>query len=385
MKIALYIEALQIGGAETLLVKNAMAFKRHGEDVVVIVNRLVGSFLEEELANNNIPVIPLVGPKVFSRGYRLLRKVAGVNPDKTRAWRIIIEELKPDVVHLHSAPNVLLERLPLSPNRFAFSFHSAGDRVLRMINERQRQSLDYLAQNGGMIVSISSSVESDVIRSLHPVESKLIPNCFDIAEVSMAKRDRAAFLEAIDVPSNSFILLHIGRFHPVKNHEKLFDILEEMLKREPLAYLVLVGDGPAERKAELEHRAEDMGLRDHVIFYGLSDSPAEIISVSDALALPSLVEGFSLVALEAQALNRRCVVASSIPPEVKCRPNMLVLDVEEPSSVWADFVLGDFEQPDGCMDINEFDEKTVVPKILKMYDEMCKHDGYARSFSDVVS
>lgn len=375
MKIVLFIEALQVGGAETLLVRNALAFKQRGEEVVVVVNRLVGSFLERQLADNGIEVIPLVGPKRHVRGYRLLRKASGLRTDRTKAWEKMLEEVRPDIVHLHSAPNVLLEELLFSPRRFAFTFHTAAARVLEMLNGRQRRSLEYLARNEGMIVSISSTVENGVMELLHPREIRLVPNCFDVSEVSRTAHDRADFLKMHGLPQDSFVLVHVGRFHPVKNHEKLFRILEKMLEKQPMTYLVLVGSGSAERRAELEHMVDEMGLRDHVIFYGLSDNPAQVMGICDAVALPSLVEGFSLVALEAQALGKRCVVASSVPPEVKCRPNLLFLDVEQPSSVWADHLLGDFVEPDRCTDINEFDEATVIPKILSMYDEMRSRAG----------
>lgn len=370
MKIVLFLDSLQIGGAETLLVRNALAFKQYGVEVFVVVNRLTGSFLEKRLLDNDICIIPLVGPKKLVRGYRLFRKISGSLSDRTKSWKKMLKMVQPDVVHLHSAPNVLLEKLPFPVSRFAFTFHTSAERVLGMLNESQHGSLDYLSRNGGTIISISSTVENDVLEKLRPCNARLIPNCLNLSDISRARMDRASFLTAHGLPRDSFILVHVGRFHPVKNHEKLFRILKKMLEKQPLAYLVLVGSGTPDRESELIRLAAEMGLDDHIVFTGFSDAPAEIMSIGDAIALPSFVEGFSLVALEAQALGKRCVVTSSVPPEVKCRPDFIFLDVNEPSSVWADCILGNFVQEGQCTDIHEFDEATVIPRILNVYDEM---------------
>lgn len=377
MKIMLYIESLQIGGAETLLVRNALAFRERGEDVVVAVNRLTGSFLEERLVDNGVRIVPLIGPKSYVRGYRSLRKLARSLITPKRAWERLLAKESPSVVHLHSLPNVFLEELPFPAARFAFSFHSAVSRVKDMANDLQWRSVEYLAQQGGMIVVISSVTEGEILDQLSPAAVSVIPNCLDVEQLSKGGLSKEAFLRGHGLPDDSFILGHVGRFHPVKNHEKLFSILLEMIRRHPHSYLVLVGDGSSQRKAELVKEIDRQGLTEHVIFCGFQEHPASIISACDAMALPSFVEGFSLVALEAQSLGKRCVVSSALPLETKCRPDYFFLGIEEPSSLWADYILGDFLEPENCSDILDFDESRVVPKLLKMYQGMLSAHGYA--------
>ena len=61
----------------------------------------------------------------------------------------------------------------------------------------------------------------------------------------------------------------------------------------------MVGDGP-ERSA-CYYRAEQLGVKDDVIFVGKQANIADYLGVADVFLLPSELESFGLAALEAQA------------------------------------------------------------------------------------
>jgi N-acetyl-alpha-D-glucosaminyl L-malate synthase BshA len=81
------------------------------------------------------------------------------------------------------------------------------------------------------------------------------------------------------------------------------------------ARLVFVGDGP-ERPKALD-RAEELGVRPHVLFLGKHASVDELLACADVFLLPSESESFGLAALEAMASGAP-VVASRVGglPEV---------------------------------------------------------------------
>jgi len=81
------------------------------------------------------------------------------------------------------------------------------------------------------------------------------------------------------------------------------------------ARLVMVGDGPERPHAEAV--AEELGLRDRVLFLGKHASVHELLSCADLFLLPSENESFGLAALEAMACGAP-VVASRVGglPEV---------------------------------------------------------------------
>ena len=63
---------------------------------------------------------------------------------------------------------------------------------------------------------------------------------------------------------NKFVVGHVGRLHPQKNHDFLIDVFAEIKKKKPDAELILVGTGPLEEK--VRSKVADMGLTENVQF-----------------------------------------------------------------------------------------------------------------------
>jgi len=94
------------------------------------------------------------------------------------------------------------------------------------------------------------------------------------------------------------ILIHISNFRPVKRVEDVIAIFAEVRKKQK-ARLLMVGDGPERPKAEW--LASTHGIAKDVLFVGKQNEMNRLLSVSDILLLPSELESFGLVALEAMA------------------------------------------------------------------------------------
>jgi len=94
------------------------------------------------------------------------------------------------------------------------------------------------------------------------------------------------------------ILIHISNFRPVKRILDCIQILK-LVREETPARLLMVGDGPDRRAAE--ELAQELGLSSYVEFLGKQGQIHQILLEADILLLPSQLEGFGLVALEAMA------------------------------------------------------------------------------------
>src|SRR5437660_3163430 len=99
-------------------------------------------------------------------------------------------------------------------------------------------------------------------------------------------------------PNGERILVHVSNFRPVKRVTDVIEIFDRVRKQIP-AKLLLMGDGPDRSPAEW--LAVKKGIHDDVIFLGKREQVYEKLAIADVLLLPSELESFGLVALEAMA------------------------------------------------------------------------------------
>lgn len=88
---------------------------------------------------------------------------------------------------------------------------------------------------------------------------------------------------------DEFLVGHVGRFDPQKNHKFLLKIFAKLKKLNPTAKLMLVGNGNG--RDEIVQMAERMGLKDAIIFTGVRADVNELMQAMDVFVLPSLYEG----------------------------------------------------------------------------------------------
>jgi glycosyltransferase involved in cell wall biosynthesis len=97
-----------------------------------------------------------------------------------------------------------------------------------------------------------------------------------------------------------------GRLHPQKNLDVLLEAWPKVT-RATGANLILVGQGP--ERAQLEQRAEELGVLANVHFAGHVVDPADVLRAADVFVLPSVAEGMSNSLLEAMATGLPCVAS----------------------------------------------------------------------------
>ncbi|MDJ0734636.1 MAG: glycosyltransferase family 1 protein [Nostocaceae cyanobacterium] len=151
--------------------------------------------------------------------------------------------------------------------------------------------------------------------------------------------DSQAVRAELGIPADAFVIGHVGRFHPQKNHQFLIAIAAEIAKREPKMRLLLLGEGYLQPK--IRQQVLQMGLGDKVIFAGSRpDVPRLMLGAMDVFLLPSLHEGLPLVLLEAQAAGLPCIFTDVITREVNTvQPLINRLSLSQPAQVWAETVI----------------------------------------------
>jgi glycosyltransferase involved in cell wall biosynthesis len=104
-------------------------------------------------------------------------------------------------------------------------------------------------------------------------------------------------------------LVCVGRLVPIKGHATLLDAVAEARRTVPDLRLELAGAGPL--RGELETQARRLELGDSVRFAGRVAPVAPAYERAAVVVVPSLGEGFGMVALEA-AERGRVVIASNV-------------------------------------------------------------------------
>lgn len=136
----------------------------------------------------------------------------------------------------------------------------------------------------------------------------------------------------------TFVVGSVSRFTFEKNHEFLLEIFREVLKREPAAVLLLVGDGPLKNK--VLGRAGQMGIRDRILFLGIRPDVGRLMQAMDVFVLPSRYEGFGMVLLEAQVSGLPCFASRHVvPAECNVTGEVEYIPLERGAGVWAERIL----------------------------------------------
>ena len=134
-----------------------------------------------------------------------------------------------------------------------------------------------------------------------------------------------------------FVIGHVGRFFPQKNHGFLIDIFNEVYKRDKDAVLVLVGGG--ELQDSIIEKVKSLGLQDAVKFLGVRSDVNYIMQAFDLFILPSLFEGLPVTMVEAQATGVKCIISDKVPSQCAITDNVEIIKLEDSLEHWAERIL----------------------------------------------
>src|SRR5450432_3161596 len=207
-----------------------------------------------------------------------------------------------DLLHVHYAIphsiSAMLARQMLAPRRrlpFITTLHGT-DITLVGADPSYFPITKFSIEKSDGISSISDYLKGETQRIFGVTNEirviKNFVNC-DLYHPDNAKTGAAAY-----APGGEKLLIHLSNFRPVKRVLDCIRILAEVRKTVP-AHLLMVGDGPDRGPAE--HLARTLKVDRHVRFMGKQNHVERLIPLAHVLLMPSELESFGLVALEAMA------------------------------------------------------------------------------------
>lgn len=288
-----------------------------------------------------------------------------------KAVRRILQEQKYDVVHIHlsTASNIvpLEEAVKAHVPVIIAHIHSAGAEGGKLAALLHKLNVGKLAK-----LPITRLACSDAAGKFAYGKGSytVMLNGIDLSRYYWDAGRRDRFRRSRHIPADAFVVGHMGRFSPVKNHAFLLELFAEVKKQRENAVLLLCGDGPLLK--ETKEKAAAMGIGESVVFTGNIVNPQDAYCAMDVMVLPSLFEGFPLTVVEAAAEGLPVLVSDKVTKEAGVTDLVQFFSLEEDKASLAGKVLS-MDQGDARRDYGEelrqkgLDFTSQVKQIEKLY------------------
>lgn len=178
----------------------------------------------------------------------------------------------------------------------------------------------------------------------------------------------------------------VTRFFPSKGITYLLTAFAEVLRAQPNAWLMLLGQGPEE--ASLREQSSALGIQDRVIFAGYQRDIAHHEGIFRVAVMPSLEEGFGLSAVEALAMGIP-VVASAVgglPDVVRDGETGFLVPPADPDALThaivrllEDEALHQSLSAAARVDVQRFSLDGYVSRLVQLYHELRRRRNAPRS------
>ncbi len=302
MKIIHIITRLILGGAQENTLITCKMLAERGHDVTLITGPALGP--EGELFNH-----------AKGQGYEILvvdRLRRAINPynDAVSYLQIkrLLRELRPDVVHTHSAKAGILgrfagytlkdkfsENLPAVVHTIhGLAFHPYQSGLLNKFYIAIEKST---AKRTDFFISVADAMTEQATAVGIGTPERYVTAYSAIEEddflTPISQERRIEFRRKHGIAENSVVLVSIARLFMLKGHEYIVESAKELSRQFENCVWLFVGDGNL--SAQLKEQACRLGLSERIKFAGLLP-PREIplaIQSSDILVHCSLREGLA--------------------------------------------------------------------------------------------
>ncbi|MEU1849948.1 glycosyltransferase [Streptomyces sp. NPDC019990] len=217
----------------------------------------------------------------------------------------VIDEVRPDLVHAHSAKAGLAGRLAVRgriPTVFqphAWSFEAVGGSTAALALRWERWGARWASR----VLCVSEAERATGVDARITGRWTVVPNGIDPERFQPAAAGpvRARLAPLAGLHPAAPLAVCVGRLCRQKGQDVLLRAWDTVVRRVPDARLVLVGDGP-----DRDRLRED--APQSVVFAGAVADASPWYQAADLVVLPSRWEGMALAPLEAMACGRPVVV-----------------------------------------------------------------------------
>ncbi|MFN8400385.1 MAG: glycosyltransferase [Anaerolineales bacterium] len=283
---------MAVGGAQKLLLEQALWFQQHGHKVTVLFFYDRDNLHEKWTKTYPFEIYNLEAFDKKVGGLRSLPKLMG---GLLKLWQILKREKYDAMITFTHDSNVLgLPLAKLAGIRSRVGTHLGEIRGM----SKWRDGLHTFLINHGVIqtlVASSARTRTNAIEvGVQPERITTIYNAimpFDVAHI-----DRESVRAKIGLKKDEVFFLAVGRLVYEKGHEFLIEAMAEVAKVDSHAIAGICGAGPLQD--QLQTQIEKLNVQNNMKLLGQWGSIPEILAAADVFVLPSRWEGLPMALLE---------------------------------------------------------------------------------------
>lgn len=295
MKIVHIITRMIVGGAQENTLLNCIdLIDKYGDEVTLITGpsegpegQLLQRFTHPQLNILEAPALTRnIKPWQDWKAYRQLTN--------------FLREIKPDVVHTHSAKAGILGRLAAWRLKVPAVLHTVHGAPFHPYQSLLTRKLfvfceKYAAKRCHRLLCVADAMTDLMVEGRVAPREKFttVYSGMEIDDYLQADKDREEVRRELSLSENTIVVGKIARLFNLKGHKYLVEAARTVVAQNPNVHFLLVGDGSL--RDQIESQIETAGLGNHFHFTGLvppTDVP-RFLGAMDILAHTSLREGLA--------------------------------------------------------------------------------------------
>jgi glycosyltransferase involved in cell wall biosynthesis len=312
----LFISSIQMwGGAEVWLMDVVRGLGARGHAVTIACRP--GTILEKNARAQGFDVVPVAmrsdfDPLVVQKVARILRErkieIVSTNMDKELRFGGLAARL---VRNVAVVPSREVDYPLKNKLRYRFTYNVLADRVIA----------NSVATKRSLLINAPW---------LKPDRIEVVYKGIDPARYLERPEEGDALRRELGIPADAPLVGFVGQVIERKGVHDIAAALPLVLNARASARFLVVGEGKLD--GFLRQRLADAGVADRVVFAGFRNDIPAVMKAVDLLILPSIVEGFGYVLVEAMAAAKPVVATnvSSIPEIVQHGETGVLVDVNDP-------------------------------------------------------
>ncbi len=160
-------------------------------------------------------------------------------------------------------------------------------------------------------IVVSESLKEMMVNNRGIISDKVfrIYNGIEVDKYRPGPDDRERIRSELNIDGDIILIGAVGRMVWQKGFEYLIQTIPDVLKAYPDVKFLIVGEGTL--KERLKAQSSKLKVKDYLIFTGFRNDIKEILSAIDILVIPSILEGFPMIALEGMAMTKP-IIATKI-------------------------------------------------------------------------